>query len=135
MSYGIEEIEGIGPAYGAKLKAAGIVTTDDLLDRCAGAKGREETSEATGIEAGHLLTWANMADLMRLSGVGRQFGELLHAAGVDTVKELATRNADNLVAKLAEVNESRRIAGSTPALAQVSDWIEAAKATEARITH
>ena len=39
MSYKIDEIEGIGPAYGAKLTDAGIATTGDLLERCGAAAG------------------------------------------------------------------------------------------------
>jgi nucleotidyltransferase/DNA polymerase involved in DNA repair len=76
-----------------------------------------------------------MADLMRVSGVGRQFGELLKAAGVDTIKELRTRNADNLAAKLAEVNAEKKLAKKVPTAAQVQDWIEQAKTMEPMITH
>ena len=79
MGYKIDEIEGIGPVNKEKLAAAGIATTDDLLQLCASAKGRQETSEKVGVSASQLLKWADMADLMRISGVGRQFGELLKA--------------------------------------------------------
>lgn len=51
MSYPIEKIEGIGPAYAAKLTAAGIKTTDDLLQRAAAPKGREELATATGLSS------------------------------------------------------------------------------------
>ena len=56
----------------------------------------------------NLLKWANMADLMRISGVGAEYSELLEAAGVDTVKELRNRNAENLAAKMAEVNDNKK---------------------------
>ena len=42
MAYKIEEVEGIGPSYGAKLKEAGIDDTDDFLKLCCDAKGRKE---------------------------------------------------------------------------------------------
>lgn len=135
MEYKIDEIEGIGPANKEKLAAASIATTDDLLRLCASAKGRQDTSEQTGISASQLLKWADMADLMRISGVGRQFGELLKAAGVDTVKELRTRNAENLTAKLAEVNEEKRLAKAVPTAGQVQGWIDAAKTMEPLISH
>ncbi len=135
MGYKIDEIEGIGPAFTEKLAAAGIATTDDLLDQCASAKGRKETSEKTGLTTSQLLKWADMADLMRVPGVGRQFGELLKASGVDTVKELRTRKADNLTVKLAEVNAEKKLAKAVPAETQVQGWIDSAKETEPMISH
>ena len=77
MSYKIDEVEGIGPSYAEKLAGAAIVTTDDLLEKCGSAKGRKTVAEATGVGESTLLKWANMADLMRVSGVGSQFSELL----------------------------------------------------------
>jgi len=135
MGYKIDEIEGIGPANKENLTAAGIATTEDLLRLCASAKGRQETSEKTGASTSQLLKWADMADLMRISGVGRQFGELLKAAGVDTVKELRTRKAENLASKLAEVNAEKKLAKAVPSVEQVQNWIDSAKETEPLITH
>ena len=135
MAYKIIDIEGIGPVYSEKLGAVGIATTEDLLRLCANAKGRAEISEKTGLSTGQLLTWADMADMMRLNGIGPQFSELLKASGVDTVKELRTRNAENLTAKLAEVNAEKKLARAVPALSQVSGWIEQAKTTEPLISH
>ena len=106
MAYKIDEIEGIGPSYSEKLQTAGITTTDDLLEFCCTPQGRKQIAEKTGLSEKHLLGWTNMADLMRVSGVGRQFAELLEAAGVDTIKELRNRNAENLAAKIEEVNEA-----------------------------
>ena len=113
-SYPIEDIEGIGPAYAEKLKAAGIKTTEALLDRAKSPKDRKDLAAVTGIEEARILKWANHADLMRLKGVGKQFSELLEAAGVDTVKELATRRADNLHAKMIEVNTAKSLSGTVP---------------------
>ncbi len=135
MTYKIEEIEGIGPAYGNKLAEAGIHTTEDLLEHCADKKGRKAISERTGLSEKYILTWANMADLMRINGVGRQYAELLEASGVDTVKELRTRNVDNLAAKMSEVNEEKNLAKSVPSSSMVAEWIEAAKATEPKISY
>ena len=72
MGYPIDEIEGIGPAYCEKLQTAGIASTDDLLTLCCTPAGRKEISEKTGLSEKHILDWTNMADLMRVSGVGRQ---------------------------------------------------------------
>ena len=127
MKYKIEEIEGIGPTYGATLKAAGVADTETLLARCAARKGRAELAKETGLDEARLLKWANMADLMRISGVGEEYSELLEAAGVDTVKELQHRKADNLAARMAEVNAAKKLTRVVPAASQVAKWIEQAK--------
>jgi predicted flap endonuclease-1-like 5' DNA nuclease len=135
MSYKIEEIEGIGPAYAEKLSAADVKTTDDLLKLCCDARGRKSTAEKTGVSAGQLLKWANMADLMRISGVGSEYSELLEAAGVDTVKELRNRNAENLAVKMAEVNETKNLTRTVPSEKVVKGWVEQAKTLDPLITH
>jgi predicted flap endonuclease-1-like 5' DNA nuclease len=135
MSYRIEGIEGIGPTYAKQLATAGIRTTRDLLRSCASRKGRKEAAEKTGVSEKHLLKWANLADLMRISGIATQFSELLEAAGVDTVKELRNRNAANLAAKMQEVNAEKKLTRRTPALAVVEGWVELAKTLDPVITH
>jgi predicted flap endonuclease-1-like 5' DNA nuclease len=131
----IDEIEGIGPAMREKLEGAGIADTDTLLERCSSKPGRKEVAEKTGIAEGKILAWANMADLFRIKGVGPEYAELLEAAGVDTVKELATRKAENLAAKMNEVNESKKLTRRPRNAAAVEDWIGQAKGLPARITH
>ena len=59
----------------------------------------------------------------------------LLSAGVDTVKELRNRNAENLHAKLVEVQEEKKITRSVPALSQVEDFIEQAKKLEPMVTY
>jgi predicted flap endonuclease-1-like 5' DNA nuclease len=135
MAYKITEIEGIGPARAEKLASAGITTTDHLLEQCGTAKGRAAVAEQTGFDAAHLLKLANMADLMRISGIGGEYSELLEAAGVDTVKELATRRPDNLTAKMAEVNAEKKLVRALPTEASVTKWVEQAKTLDARISH
>jgi predicted flap endonuclease-1-like 5' DNA nuclease len=135
MGYKIEEIEGIGPAYGEKLARADISTSDDLLKLCCDARGRKTTAETTGLSEGQLLKWANMADLMRISGIGSEYSELLEAAGVDTVKELRNRNAENLAARIAEVNDSKKLTRAVPSEKVVSGWIEQAGSLDPLITH
>ena len=135
MSYPIEDIEGIGPTYGEKLKAAGIETTDDLLDACCAKKGRSSAAESTGVSETLILKWTNMADMMRISGIGPQFAELLEAAGVDTVKELAQRNPDNLATAMAAKNEEKNLTNAVPASSVIAGWIEAAKTTDGKLTY
>ena len=84
MGYKIEQIEGIGAVYAEKLQAAGVKTTEDLLEKCAAKKGRIALAEETGISEKLILKWTNHADLFRINGIAGQFAELLEAAGVDT---------------------------------------------------
>ncbi len=135
MGYRIDEIEGIGPAFAAKLVGAGIRNTDALLKTCGNARGRKDVAGRTGLSEKQLLKWANMADLMRISGVGEEYSELLEAAGVDTVKELKMRKADNLAAKMAEVNAQRKLTRSVPSAKTVAKWVEQAKTLPPAISH
>lgn len=135
MSYKIEEIEGIGQVYAEKLEAAGIATTEQLLDRAATPKGRKEIAEETGISEKMILRWANHADLFRIKGVAGQFAELLEAAGVDTVKELRHRVAANLQPKLVEINDAKNLCNRVPAVSEVEKMIEQAKELEPKLTY
>lgn len=135
MSYRIDEIEGIGPVYAAKLNEAGIETTEDLLEKCCNPAGRKSVAEATGMGESTILKWANMADLMRISGVGPQYSELLNGAGVDTVKELRNRNAENLAAAMKTVNDEKNLARVSPPAATVTKWVEAAKTMDPKLTY
>lgn len=123
----ITEIEGIGPVYAEKLAAQNIKTVEQYLQAACTRKGRKDLEAATGIDSTSILKWANMADLFRVKGVSTQFAELLKAAGVDTVKELRTRKAENLQAKMAEVNADKKLVRQVPAATQVQGFIDFAK--------
>lgn len=135
MSYKVIDIEGIGPNYVARLETMAIFTTDDLLAQGGTKKGRVAINEVTGIPENLVLTWVNHADLLRINGVGGQTAELLEAAGVDTVKELATRNAENLHAKMLETNEKFGLTGKVPSAETLANMIAEAKTLEAKVFH
>ena len=131
----IIDIEGIGSAYAAKLKEADISTTNALLKAAAAPKGRKALAESTGINDKLILKWLNRADLARVSGIGEEYADLLEAAGVDTVPELAQRNATNLHAKLVEVNEAKSLVRRVPSESQVQGWVAQAKELPRVITY
>lgn len=135
MDYKIIDIQGIGPAYAEKLKAAGINKVSQLLEKGKTAKGRKALEEETGIRHDLILTWVNHADLFRIKGVGPQFAELLEASGVDTVKEFAHRNAENLVSKMVEVNEKEHRTRRVPTVTEVQKMIDQAKELPAEVTY
>ena len=120
-------IEGIGEAYRAKLEALSITTTEKLLEKGASAKGRQELEEQTGISGALILKWVNRADLYRIKGVSEEYSDLLEAAGVDTVPELAQRNPDNLYQALVEVNAEKKLVRRMPGHDQVAGWVAQAK--------
>jgi predicted flap endonuclease-1-like 5' DNA nuclease len=131
----IIDIEGIGKGYAAKLAAAGITTTQALLERGATPKGRQDLAEQTEISGKLILEWVNLADLLRIKGIGEEFSDLLEEAGVDTVPELAQRNPENLHQKIVEVNEAKNLVRRVPGLAQVTDWVAQAKELPRVITY
>jgi len=131
----VETIEGIGSVYAAKLKEIGILFVVDLLEAGASRKGREELVGKTGISATLVLKWVNMADLMRISGVGEEYSELLEAAGVDTVKELRNRNPENLYQAMLQANQKRKMVRRTPYISEVQSWVEQAKQLEPVMTY
>ncbi len=137
MNYTITHIEGIGAAMTKKLHKAGIKSVQGLLKKGATKKGRKEIAEAAGIDEAVILKWVNMADLYRVKGIGKQYAEILEKAGVDTVKELKMRRADNLLAKMAEVNKagSKRLVRLLPGLKRVEAWIEEAKKLPPVVTY
>lgn len=135
MAYKIEEIEGIGEAYAAKLKDAGVKTTEALLEKAATKKGREQLAETTGISEKLILKWANHADLFRIKGIAGQFAELLEAGGVDTVKEFRHRVAANLQPKLLEINEQKNLCNRVPSVTELQKMIDQAKELEPMISY
>jgi predicted flap endonuclease-1-like 5' DNA nuclease len=131
----IKNIEGIGPAYAQKLAAAGISTTGALLKKGATPHGRKEIETTTGISNIMILRWVNMADLFRIKGVAEEYADLLEAAGIDTVPELAQRNAANLYAKLLTVNEEKQLVRQLPGENRVENWIEQAQTLKRVVTY
>ena len=131
----LTKVEGIGETYAAKLAQAGIATTQALLEKGASPQGRKEIAEKTGITPKLILSWINHVDLFRIQGVGEEYADLLEVAGVDTVPELAQRNAANLYQKLVEVNQEKKLVRQLPAQSQVKGWVEQAKQLERKIVY
>ena len=131
----IIDIEGVGEVYAKKLTEAGIKSVEQLLEAGATPKGRDELAEKTGISSSLVLRWVNHADLIRIVGVAEQFAELLEASGVDSVPELSHRVAENLHAKMVEVNEKRNLVKRLPSVGQISSWIEQCKSLPRAVFH
>jgi predicted flap endonuclease-1-like 5' DNA nuclease len=136
-AYQIENIEGIGPAYAAKLREQGITNTKTLLQKLASRKDRTAVAQATGISDKRLLGFANKADLMRIAGIGPQMSDLLEAIGINTVPQLAQRaDHEALRERMRFANEiSKAFVKQLPTPAQVRKWIDTAKTLDRTIQY
>ncbi len=128
-------IEGVGDVLAKKFKKAGVGSVEALLKVGCTAKGRKQLEAATSLDGKRILKFVNHADLMRVKGIGGEYSELLEAAGVDTVVELAARNAENLHAKMAEVNAKKKLVRQLPSASQVKGWVAQAKQLGRVVTH
>jgi len=135
MSYPITDINGIDDNVADSLKAVGIRTTEKLLEAAKSPKGRKELSARTDLSEKQLLCWANMADRMRVKGLGKEYAELLQLAGVDTVKELKYRNPEKLAKAMKAANVKRKLVRLLPSDKAVTRWIEHAKKLPLKITY
>ena len=132
---GIMKVEGIGKVVADKLKKAGVSTTGDLLSKGATPKGRQEIAAVSDLSEKQILEWVNHVDLFRIKGIGEEYSDLLEEAGVDTVVELAQRNARNLFLKLGEENKAKHLVRRLPVEKQIEDWIAQAKKLPRIITY
>lgn len=131
----IIDIEGVGEVYAQKLQDVGIKTVETLLEHGATPKGREEIAKKTGISLALILRWVNHADLIRIVGVAEQYAELLEAAGVDSIPELSHRVPANLLAKITEVNEQKKLVRRLPTVGQIEGWVEQCKKLDRIVFH
>lgn len=130
-SYEVEEVEGIGPSYGKKLRDMGISTTEQLLNQCCNTDGCVTVAEHVGIEDFVIRKWASMSDLMRINGVEGQYSELMVYAGIDSVQDLAKQSANALHNKLSVSNESQHRVKSIPDESSLESMISQAKSLPA----
>jgi predicted flap endonuclease-1-like 5' DNA nuclease len=111
----------------ATLAAKDIDDNEALVAAGASPEQRRALAADCDCDPKHLLELVNRADLARVKGVSGVYSDLLEEAGVDTVKELATRRPDNLHAKLIETNDREKLTRRPPTPGQVEDWVAQAK--------
>lgn len=131
----LEYVEGIGNKYAGKLRKAGVASTNALLEMAANPKGRDEIAKTSGISKKLILEWANHVDLMRITGVGSEFADLLEAAGVDTVVEMGKRKPENLHETMMATNAKKKLVRRVPGVGQIKRWVASAKKLKRVISH
>ena len=135
MSYPISTIEEIGVDEVTALKSVGIRTTDGLLEAAKSPKGRKLLAASAKLDEKKLLRWANIADKLRIKGMGKEYAGLLREVGVDTVKELKYRNPAKLAQTMAEANKKRKMVRFLPSEKLVTRWVEHARKLPQKITY
>jgi predicted RecB family nuclease len=135
MSYPLTHIEGLDGDEVKSLKAAGIRTTERLLEDAKSPKGRKLLAAKTAISERRLLTLANACDHLRIKGMGPGYIVLLREVGVDTVRELRYRKPENLVQAMTEVNRKKKLVRLLPSEKLVVRWIDHAKKLSLKITY
>lgn len=126
----IGDVGSIDARQAARLRKAGVRTTEALLRQAATRRGRSSLSERSGIPAAEILAWTHRADLMRIRGIGGDYAEILAAAGIATVVDLARRDPDELVASLVETNREHKLVRRLPSAPTVAEWVAAAAALD-----
>lgn len=135
-SYRIIDIEGIGKTYADKLQQVGVRSTSDLLFKAVTPEDRKRLARSAKISPKRILRWTNLADLMRLKGIGREYSELLEKVGVDTVPELAQRNSKHLHKVIEEFDISKtRLVRRKPSCGEIESWVEQAKTSMRILTY
>ncbi|TMJ83097.1 MAG: DUF4332 domain-containing protein [Alphaproteobacteria bacterium] len=135
MSYSISAIEDIDADEAEALRSLGIRTTERLLEATKNPKGRKLLAAQTEFDEKRLLRWANIADKLRIKGMGTEYAGLLCEVGVDTVKELRYRNPARLAEAMAEANKRRKLVRFLPSEKLVTRWVEHAKRLPQKITY
>jgi predicted flap endonuclease-1-like 5' DNA nuclease len=124
-----------GDAFAGKLRAAGVRSTDALLQMGSTTARRKTLAAKCGTSPAAILKAVHTADLCRIKGVGSEFAELLWTAGVASVAELGHRNPEHLTIKLVEICQQRRIERGVPSQKMVAGWIAQAKALPRVVMH
>ena len=135
MTYPITAIADMDADEADALRSAGIRTTEKLLEAAMSPKGRKLLAARTQLNEKRLLHWANIADKLRIKGMGKEYASLLCEVGVDTVKELRYRNPERLAQAMAELNRKRKLVRFLPSEKLVMRWIESARKLQGKISY
>jgi predicted flap endonuclease-1-like 5' DNA nuclease len=130
---GIREIVMKEGVSAEKLIDSGIETTERLLEAAATKKGRRDLAKKTRIPQSLLLRWVNLADLLRVNGIGKKYMNLLKEAEVVSISELSARNPEDIHAKIVEINKNKRIVKREPRLRDIQSWIVHSKQLPAMV--
>jgi predicted flap endonuclease-1-like 5' DNA nuclease len=128
-NYAVEDIpQSIPAAEAQKLKAAGVPTTFALLEKGGSLSARKTLAKQTKIGEKVLEGWVEMADLLRIKGIGPDVARLLQAAGTHTVSQLKNADASKLNDEISKVNSKQHLSENPPSVEHLQAWIQQAQA-------
>ncbi len=131
----VAAVPALGAAAVADLNKIGAADSDEFLAKAATRAGRVELAAATGQDESTVEKWVDDYNFARIRGVGPTYAALLRAAGVESVDALAQANADELAARLAEVNDAQGIAKEMPSTEHIGFWIAQANDLPSSLAH
>ena len=117
----------------ARLRSAGVHSTDILLKKCATPEQRAAVAQTFGFDIDLLTKWVHIADLFRIHGAGTQYVRLIIASGIDSTASLAHVSPEALLEKMAMANGDRKLVRQLPRLSTVTEWINTTKGMARRV--
>lgn len=105
----------------------GVTSTERLLLIASNRQGRQDLAEETGLPEDKILQVVQLADMMRVKGIGCEYTRLLDRVGVQTLKQLGRRSPERLMDDLTNLNSERQVVRRLPSLADVAGWVDGAK--------
>lgn len=105
----------------------GVASTDRLLLIAAGRQGRQDLAQETGLSEEKILEAAQLADLMRVKGIGCEYTRLLDRVGIHSLKQLGRRSPERLLEDFEAINDNGQVVRRLPSLDNVASWIAGAK--------
>lgn len=135
MAHPLARIAGIRRTEAEALAAAGVRTTEDLIDAAARPRGRAVLAERTGIAEDTLFDLAKRADLMRVPGLRADLVGLLVAVGVRSVPDLKRQRPEELAVALQRAGAKHAFRGRAPGAAACARLIAAAKRLDRRLSY
>lgn len=124
-SHPVIDVEGIGPMWATRLDSCGVRTTDELC-----RSDPEALAHRMGEALETIRFWQQMAELMKVKGIGPQYAEALVRSGVHGIEDLKSRHPKELVgATNTWLDQQKQTVIKTRLTAQrVSTWQKNAKA-------
>ncbi|MGB1585614.1 MAG: DUF4332 domain-containing protein [Thermoplasmatota archaeon] len=115
----ILDVEGIGPVYAKKLEDAGIKTTARLS-----YESPAKIAKVTGAPLKTVKTWKANAELMKISGVGKQYAEVMARAGIHGIDDLKRLKADTIAKRIQDYVDGleTNVLGTTVTAKRVEGW-------------
>jgi hypothetical protein len=124
----VEEIQGIGDIYGAKLAEHQIYTVSDLLNVSTRVRSKTELAAMLEIDHNRLAEWVSHAELMTVKNIDGRNAEVLYEIGVRDLSLLAKTDPEKLVSDYnARVEKLKRATLNPITLAQAEEWTRTAR--------